>query len=378
MLGLCLNRFRPYVALVILSMVLNCQSVQSAEGNQVYIPIRVLSRIDITPDDVKRVEQGVSVIPPAIQKFIAAAGIEVVLTPQMNFEEPEHSGEKLFRNGGTYDNLGGVFESGKKRVVIPEKASWRNSPPRPQGNSIVRTCRHELGHAWDFAQGKHSHSEGYIAAYDQDFRKLSNEQCRKWAYYITGVSTGDANVPTASGRAECFASVFAALVTPPSQRVAKMNELLQDFPNVARNLQSLDSDLGRITESPSPGPFQSTSNLPIRSGSQVSPANKAKSDECVKAANDFMSKQEYQRAVNQLSEAIKFNPNDPNSYLLRGNGLSWLKKYNLAILDYTLAIKLSPTYAAAYEMRARAYGWLGQKRLQDADELLARKYSIKR
>ncbi len=59
---------------------------------------------------------------------------------------------------------------------MPERASWGNSAPRPQGNYVVKVIRHELGHAWDYSRGGISKSRSYLAAYDVDFGRFSGER----------------------------------------------------------------------------------------------------------------------------------------------------------------------------------------------------------
>lgn len=304
----------------------------------------------------------------------------------MSYDEPENSGKKLFRNGGTSDNVGGLFEAGKNRVAIPERASWRNSPPKPQGKGIVGICRHELGHAFDHALGGHSYSELYLVAYNEDFKRFTNEQCRGWAYYITGISSGDANVPTSSGRAECFASVFAALVTPPNELTKQSADLLQAFPNVVKNLQNLDGELGHVPESSS-SPVASRNASGNASGNSSGNASgnvsgnsfrrkaspdQSDADSHVQIAKDLLIKKEFARAADQLNFAIKLNPNNAQAFLLRGNASFWMTKYKLAIQDYSAAIRLEPANKDAYLLRSRAYGWLGERLLQEHDEAKAR------
>jgi tetratricopeptide (TPR) repeat protein len=291
--------------------------------------------------------------------------------------------------------VGGLFEAGKNRVAIPERASWRNSPPKPQGKGIVGICRHELGHAFDHALGGHSHSESYLVAYNEDFKRFTNEQCRRWAYYITGISSGDANVPTSSGRAECFASVFAALVTPSNELTKQSADLLQAFPNVAKNLQNLDGELGHVPESSS-SPVASRNAFGNASGNASCNASgnasgnafgnafrrnafrrnaspdQSESDSHVQLAKDFLIRKEFARAADQLTFAIKLNPNNAQAFLLRGNASFWMTKHKLAIQDYSAAIRLEPANKDAYLLRSRAYGWLGERLLQEHDEAKAR------
>lgn len=82
---------------------------------------------------------------------------------------------------------------------------------------------------------------------------------------------------------------------------------------------------------------------------------------------------QFQEQVEDASKAISFDPNDYESYSLRGRGNFELKKFELAIIDFTRAIQLNPKAANYYLERAAAYTNAGKKDLAIADTKTAAK-----
>jgi hypothetical protein len=320
-------------------------------------------------------QTGISTIPAKVQQDIAAAGISIVLTPTMVYDEPETSGETIFRNGGTTQNIGGLFEQRKSRVLIPERASVRNGAPRSMGSYTIKVMRHELGHAWDSSMGWISDKGPFIEAYDQDFGKLSNEQCRALAYCITGVATSDANVPTTSGHHECFAEAFAQLTTPRSQWKKGEMQQSEGFPHVAAYLQSINAELGKMPEvehatrsiasaSASASAASRPTDLP---GEDTSATSNVQYEQAV----TFFKQKQYTQALGYLNQAIRANPGNGKAFLLRGTTNMWLRDYQTAAQDYTEYIRIHPQIADGYALRARAYGYMGLKAKQDIDTATA-------
>lgn len=68
----------------------------------------------------------------------------------------------------------------------------------------------------------------------------------------------------------------------------------------------------------------------------------------------------YNQAISNYTQAMKFDPKDPYSYLNRGHCYEELKNYEQAISDYTQAIKLDPKDPDAYYYRGDCYEKLGQ------------------
>jgi tetratricopeptide (TPR) repeat protein len=333
--------------------------------------IKVLHHTSESDACVSLMKQGISTIPMRVQDDIAGAGITVVLTPTMVYDEPETSGQTIFRNGGTTQNIAGLYEPAKSRVLIPERASHGNGVPQPMGPYTIKVMRHELGHAWDFALGSVSQKAAFIAAYDQDFSKLSNEECRALAYCITGVATSDANVPTASGYRECFAEAFAALCTPRSEWQKAERRQSEGFSHVAAYLQTLNTDLGKTQEQTAPTPKVARpsagrpADLPAENSS---PASNSQFEQAVAL---FKQKQ-YSQALGYLDQAIKSNPGNGKAFMLRGTTHMWLRDYQASAQDYTDYIRVHPQDPDGYSLRARAYGYMGLKAKQDIDEATAR------
>src|SRR5277367_1661094 len=282
------------------------------------VNVKALDHIFCTDADIARAQKALDTIPRGIQRTIADHGISVVLTPRMDYDEADHAADKIFRDGGVLDNAGGMFEVGKLRVIVPECASWRNAPPRPQGNGIIPIVRHELGHAWDFSLNHPSQHEPYLQAYDQDFKRLRTQDMRDFPYYITGISTGEANVPTASGHQELFATLFNLLCTPVEERGKKDKRLLILFPHVVAYIQTLDSNL---LIPPSPDPKPSGPKI------EVSENSEDQSDLQVQQGLSLWREQRLEEAVKYFQQAIKLNPKNTKALLLCGNANAWQKNY---------------------------------------------------
>ncbi|MBD2576736.1 tetratricopeptide repeat protein [Oscillatoria sp. FACHB-1406] len=73
---------------------------------------------------------------------------------------------------------------------------------------------------------------------------------------------------------------------------------------------------------------------------------------------------DYQKAVNDFTEAIRIQKDESIFWANRGNAYSGLKQYEEALSDYTEAIRLNPNYASAYNGRGNVYNNL--KYYQDA------------
>jgi len=73
-----------------------------------------------------------------------------------------------------------------------------------------------------------------------------------------------------------------------------------------------------------------------------------------------LEKGQYDEAIIDFTEAIKFNPKDDISYANRGEAYRMKGQYDEAIIDFTEAIKLDPEYTWAYNSRGEAYQEKGQ------------------
>jgi tetratricopeptide (TPR) repeat protein len=76
---------------------------------------------------------------------------------------------------------------------------------------------------------------------------------------------------------------------------------------------------------------------------------------------------DYDKAISDYSEAIRFNPNSGTYYVPRGKAYYRMKSYGEAISDFTEAIRLNPSHAEAYYNRGAAYQQLGKEAQAQAD-----------
>lgn len=73
------------------------------------------------------------------------------------------------------------------------------------------------------------------------------------------------------------------------------------------------------------------------------------------------AKKDYDRAIADLSEAIRLDPKYIATYNNRGYVYFNKKNYDRAIADYNEAIRLDPSFERAYRLRALAYERIGRK-----------------
>ncbi|MCX5847101.1 MAG: tetratricopeptide repeat protein [Deltaproteobacteria bacterium] len=87
----------------------------------------------------------------------------------------------------------------------------------------------------------------------------------------------------------------------------------------------------------------------------------------------FFESENYERAIDAFSKAIKIAPTYIDAYLERGTAFRELKKYREAIKDYDRVIALDPKMVKAYSKRGDAYRELKnyQKAIKDFDAAIA-------
>jgi lipoprotein NlpI len=79
------------------------------------------------------------------------------------------------------------------------------------------------------------------------------------------------------------------------------------------------------------------------------------------------SKSQFDRAIQDLDQAIRLNPNYAEALRNRGSAYSLKGQFDRAIQDYDQAIRLNPNYALAYNNRGNAYSAKGDNDRAIAD-----------
>jgi tetratricopeptide (TPR) repeat protein len=80
-------------------------------------------------------------------------------------------------------------------------------------------------------------------------------------------------------------------------------------------------------------------------------------------ADAYFAKGEYERGMADINEAIRLSPNDPALYYNRGTAYGQRKDHERAVTDLSRAIHLAPDFSLAYYNRGnaymaqKAYGW---------------------
>jgi tetratricopeptide (TPR) repeat protein len=82
-------------------------------------------------------------------------------------------------------------------------------------------------------------------------------------------------------------------------------------------------------------------------------------------AGDYYENEQYQLAIDNVTEAITINPDYADAYYNRGFVYAHLENYTAAIADFTSAIKIDPDAADAYVNRGIAKEKSGQSYCSD-------------
>lgn len=71
--------------------------------------------------------------------------------------------------------------------------------------------------------------------------------------------------------------------------------------------------------------------------------------------DQYLNKGDYERAIEDLNEALKLNPTNAFAHHRRGKALSQKGDKNLALEDFNEAIRLDPEYHGAYNLRGSIF-----------------------
>jgi tetratricopeptide (TPR) repeat protein len=82
---------------------------------------------------------------------------------------------------------------------------------------------------------------------------------------------------------------------------------------------------------------------------------------------DLIQQKKYREAIEELSEALRQQPDLALAYNARGYAYSLLRDFPHAIADYDAAIRINPKYVNAYQNRRAARSSSGDKAGAAAD-----------
>jgi tetratricopeptide (TPR) repeat protein len=90
-------------------------------------------------------------------------------------------------------------------------------------------------------------------------------------------------------------------------------------------------------------------------------------DNYSKLGTEYFWDEQYDKAEEYYTEAIKLDPGNAKYYQLRGVSYNWLKEYEKAVADHSKAIELDPDKASYYNSRGKNYNWLKEYEKAVAD-----------
>lgn len=96
-------------------------------------------------------------------------------------------------------------------------------------------------------------------------------------------------------------------------------------------------------------------------------AQERKAEAYVNQGLEKLHQKDYQGAIDNLTKAVKIQPNHYIAYTYRGDIFRTLGKYQAAIDDYTKAIKSNPSHSYLHNSRGIAYAALGEYQKAIAD-----------
>lgn len=163
-------------------------------------------------------------------------------------------------------------------------------------------------------------------------------------------------IPTAIGQ-EYYAAIGTKLFKQYRLRaLLKLNPFTNKYTYVVSDFGYLDKDVwetDHVSAYPSNQPEK-------RKFKGLGTASVGKQDEkaYMESAQAYFNKKQYDKAIDELNEAIEINPKNAEAYNNRGVNYYMKDQYDKATADYKKAIEIFPNYALAYYNLAVNYASL--------------------
>lgn len=281
-----------------------------------------------------RVKSGLSTIPASIKDALFKEGYKIIITPTMLYGKGSDDLERRSNyDVGSSNNIAGQYRSSEHAVYIPEKASYRNEPPRLQGDDLIHVLRHEFGHAYDFYLHHASSSDQFMQAYNEDSSKLTNSQRTNFSYFSM-------QEPGTSST-ELFAELFSILCTSGDYTLRPVDKgLYEAFPHCISVMRSINPDL-------KPHSFGSSSTSATTATNQSTPSSTKTSSPSASASalttgSTLVANRHYAEAIPYLDAVIKADPTNVMAYNYRAYAFLATGNYSGSISDYQMVIRLDP------------------------------------
>lgn len=236
-------RLQKRLCVVALLSILMAQAAHASPERDTFVRFLDYSAAKSEPT-YDAVERGMSTIPKDIRQALTDNGYYILIAPTMLSAKPGWEGATVrgWDPDSNYDNVGGLFEPGTRRLIIPERVQSRSNPNSYLPNTRAElTARHELGHAYDDFQGHVSLSDSFVDAYTTDADRLHNEERDRFAYFLQ---------PGSAGANELFAELFAAAYTPDNSSNPRYRDLLNAFPRTTQVMLKLNPNRPKDTKKP--------------------------------------------------------------------------------------------------------------------------------
>ncbi|NXA50131.1 F10A1 protein, partial [Nothocercus julius] len=171
-------------------------------------------------------------------------------------------------------------------------------------------------------------------------------------------------IPSATSSTDVEEQVMATEELPGKPEEEEEEHEASEETEIAESELEIDNE-GKVEPEEDELPEMGDENLKVTSDMMK------QADEKKKEAFDAVGRDEFQRAIQLFTDAIKLNPQLSTLYANRASVFVRLRKPNAAIRDCDKATKINPDSAQPYKWRGKAYWLLGRWQQAAKDLALA-------